>query len=195
MGEEIDPVLQAGFSSFMARLDDQSASALTDALQAFIDVRFTDQSYSRLLTVKLVQKVQADPTSLTTDLAVQLACIAVDLENCGCDMRAERGGARFVEGLRRQLEEAIPNMKIDNVLKLPIPFILRFLNDDQRLVYLRRLAKLRVGIVPESEQHLAAAKKIEEAVRRDSFEFLALIPSYTKTYLAEVKARLDFYDH
>ena len=90
--------------TFMARLDDQSASALTDALQAFIDVRFTDQSYSRLLTVKLVQKVQADPTSLTTDLAVQLACIAVDLENCGCDMRAERGGARFVEGLRRQLE-------------------------------------------------------------------------------------------
>merc|ERR1711879_674461 len=95
---------------------------------------------------------------------------------------------RCVKILGEKIIDGLPNFAEEDIVAVSGSYIVSFLDDSQRRLFLARCADLRVGLLEgSSAEAVKSMKELEQTVRRHSFAFIASLPDSHKDYLMRLK--------
>merc|ERR1712241_170499 len=90
---------------------------------------------------------------------------------------------RFLACFCKHFLEVVPTFLEDDLGALHVDSVMTYLGEAELTRLLHRAAQLKVGLLPDSAQHLALLQRIENAVSRQMPMLHMTLPAFTRRYL------------
>lgn len=171
---------------------------VTEALRVMAAGKVEEQTFLDMLLARLLVTLRHEPLSFSKVTLASAAGALGALHEAGVSARRAASGAsssankRCIEALGGQIATGIDDFGEEDLARLGGPFVVAFLDDDQRRTVLRRAVELQAGLQTAAGSWLAVAMQgTERALRRHSFAFIAGLPDQTKDYLMRLKMAAD----
>jgi len=153
------------------------ASSACEVLRVLARIRLRERSYVEMLCAHILQflRNQCD-TVIPARLFVKTgnALGALDV----------RTHAKFLTGFMNHFEYRIAEFNAELLEQFSPIFVIQFMNDEARKVFLCRAAEVQAGFHGRTSRNLAA---IEFAIRREHHSLVSTLPSYVPRYLEKIK--------
>jgi len=168
-------------------------TVLVDALRLMTAARVEEQTYLDMLLAQLLVALRRDRALFPPATLATIAGAIGTLHGHGLSAKRAGSGAssaankRCLDAVGEMIIKDLENLSDDEIARLGGHFIVNFLDDVQRRGVLRRAAEREVGLRPGCIALLAPMKSVEQAVRQNSFAFIASLPDITKDYFTRLK--------
>lgn len=168
------------------------APVVAEALRLMAAAQVEEQTFLDMLLARLLVTIKHDHAGFSPQLLAVIAGALGTLHVQGMSAKRAASGAssaanrRCVEALGEAVMKALPDFGGHEVARTGGHFLVAFLDDGQRRLFLARAADLQVGFAGDVGL-LPAMQDMELAIRRHSFAFIASLADATKDYLMRLK--------
>ncbi|CAJ1343089.1 unnamed protein product [Effrenium voratum] len=190
-----EPIRRCGealLGALAGQMTQLGMQALMNCLRLMVLSGVQEQTFLDMLLAQLLVLSRRESAALTPRLP----------ELCGGlgalqrrEVSARRGASssncaanrRCVEMIARLLTQQVPELKEEDLATVGHTFVVTFMDDLLRRAFIRQAACLLAGLRESPEWVTKAMVEVEEAVRTQSFAFIASLPDESKDYLMQLK--------